>query len=123
MKKEKNYVNNKELYKEMIVSKNIGELTPEALRMIALMIDKMSYLVKMKNDYYIQEFKSNTWANIFLSWNNYDLEKTNTFEYYTSAIYNGHKITMRSLYENGKNGVDFIETVSYSGSPKIEMYI
>lgn len=122
-KQKKNYIDNKMLYAEMIVSKNMGQLTPEAIRMIGLMIEKMSYLGKMKNDYYIQEFKSNTWTNILLSWNNYDLERTNPFAYFTSAIYNGHKITMRSLYENGKNGVDYIETVSYSGDQKMQMYI
>jgi hypothetical protein len=122
-KNKKYYVSNKELYAEMIVSKNIGELTPGALKMIALMIEKMSYMGRMKDEYYVEEYKHNTWLNILGSWYNYDLERTNAFAYFTTAILNGHKITMRSLYENGKNGVDFIETVSYTGSNKMEMYI
>jgi hypothetical protein len=122
-KNKKYYVSNKELYAEMIVSKNMGQLTSEALRMISLMIEKMSYMGRMKDEYYVEEYKHNTWLNILGSWNNYDLERTNAFAYFTTAILNGHKITMRSLYENGKNGVDFIETVSYTGSNKMEMYI
>jgi hypothetical protein len=122
-KQKKNYVSNKMLYAEMVVSKNIGQLTPEALRLIGLMIEKMSLMGRMKDEFYIEEYKHNTWLNILGSWHNYDLERTNAFAYFTSSIINGHRTTMRILYENGKNGVDYIETVSYSGSPKMEMYI
>lgn len=89
MKKPKEYVSNKELYKEMVVSINMGKLTPRAQEILILMCKKTSGMFSFESEELRQECISTAYEHIFRSWIHYDLEFTNAFAYFTEGIKRG----------------------------------
>lgn len=114
MKKPKEYVSNKELYKEMIVSINMGKLTPRAQQMLYLMCNRAADMFSYESDELKQECISTAYEHIFRSWIHYDLEYTNAFAYFTEgikrAIYHGYYKYFEFVYDKGykRHRVNFV---------------
>lgn len=83
----KNYLSNKDLYKELIISKALGKLTPRAQKMFIVLgknIMKKFYYVN-QDDYF--DCLQNGYIDIFANWHNFDEEKsTNAFAFVTEIF-------------------------------------
>ena len=106
----KNYLSNRELYGEIIVSKAMGKLTPPAQKMIILLgknlIKRFSY--KDEDDRF--DCLQNGYTQIFSNWYNFDEEKgDNCFAYFTEIFKRGIAAGWNKVNKNRK------ETISMNG--------
>lgn len=99
MRKSKEYVSNKELYKEMIVSLNMGKLTPRAQQMLILMIHRFSASFWFESEELREHCVSTCYEHLFSSWIHYDLEYENAFAYFSQGIKRGIYSGWYSYYE------------------------
>jgi len=93
------YVKNKELREELIISKEKGELSREAINMFILMANRFS----LKFQYIYAEDKKDCVSfaimDCYLYWRGYNPEKSdNAFAYITQIVKNGFFKGWRVLY-------------------------
>jgi hypothetical protein len=92
------YVKNKDLREELITSKENGELTPEAIRMMMLMAERFG----AKLTYVYEEDKKDCMAfaimDCYQYWRGYNPIYPNAFAYITQIIKNGYAKGWRKLY-------------------------
>jgi DNA-directed RNA polymerase specialized sigma subunit len=94
-----NYVSNKELYLQIIASKEKGALTPEALKMLDRMIKEISKVFKYKMEEDKEDCQAFAMEDVIRYWNRFDPEKSNNaFAFYTQMIKNGFAKGWRRLY-------------------------
>ena len=113
--KKKIYLNNKELYKEIIISKAMGKLTKDAERMLILLAKN----VIKKFYYHRPEDKFDCYQNgllmMFKFWNNYDeLKSTNAFSYYTEVFKRGVAAGYNQLYKKVDGEYMFHQSLDYT---------
>jgi len=97
----KHYVKNKDLREALIESKEKDELTPEALKMISLMIDRYSTKFSYEYEEDREDCKSFAIMDCWQYWRGYDPEQSqNAFAYFTTMIRNGLAKGWRRLYKN-----------------------
>jgi len=122
MARKRNYLNGPDLLAEIILSKELDELTPKAVRMLQLLtekaVTKLHYRNKMDKDDCIQS----AMMDILKYWRGFKPEKsTNAFAYYTTIIYKGaakgwnklhpetkkqiEKISLNTSYGDGDGGI------------------
>lgn len=112
---DKNYLSNRDLYREIIVSKAMGKLTPSAQKMLILLgknlIKRFSY--KDEDDKF--DCLQSSYLDVFQNWYNFDEEKgDNCFAYFTEIFKRGmakgwnqatknkkETISMNSIFEDG----------------------
>ena len=94
-----NYVSNKELYLQIIKSKEKGQLTPEALKMLDRMVKEISKIFKYKMEEDKEDCQAFAMEDVIKYWNRFNPEKsTNAFAFYTQMIKNGFAKGWRRLY-------------------------
>jgi len=122
MARKRNYLNGPDLLAEIILSKELDELTPKAVKMLMLLtekaVTKLHYRNKMDKDDCIQS----AMMDILKYWRGFKPEKsTNAFAYYTTIIYKGaakgwnklhpetkkqiEKISLNTSYGDGDGGI------------------
>ena len=86
-----NYVSNKDLTAELIKSKEIGELTPEAIRMLMLMIKQINRPLRYKFPMDRDDCTSEAIYVVLRRWKRFDANhpNANAFSYFTLMIKNG----------------------------------
>lgn len=93
------YVNNKELLVEIIKSKEQKQLTPEALKMLMMMTERISTVLKYKIEEDRQDCIAFALEDIIRYWDRFDPSKSsNPFAFYTQIIKNGLAKGWRRLY-------------------------
>ena len=112
----KQYLNGKDLYKEIIISKEMGKLTPQAERMLYLLgkniIKKFSYSNPMDREDSLQEGM----LQLYKNWHLFDEKRSsNTFAYYTEIFKRGVAQSFNRNYQ--KKGDEYMSKrlVSMSG--------
>ena len=111
------YLNNKDLYVELIISKAQGKLTSKAAIMLEILaketIKKMRYY---NNDDKLDCFQSGL-LDMFSSWYNFDPDiTTNSFSYMTEIFKRGTAKAFNTLYKK-KGDPDYsIKVLSIEGS-------
>lgn len=113
----KQYLNNKELYIELVVSKAQGRLTRPAQKMLELLakktIKKMRY---WSNDDKMDCYQSGL-LYIFQNWYNFNEEKSvNAFAYFTEIFKRGIAAGYNSLYKKKGDNDHQIRLISIEGS-------
>ena len=94
-----NYVSNKELCKEIIISKEKGQLTPEALKMLDRMVREISKIFNYKLEEDREDCQSFAMEDVIKYWNRFNPEKSNNaFAFYTQMIKHGYAKGWRRLY-------------------------
>jgi len=99
IKDKKHYVNNKEFLVEMKKSKELGELTPEAVNMMLKIAKRLA-----KTKYYVFEDDRYTCMSQGIEdclryWKTFNPDKyDNPFSYFTMTILNGMKRQFNQLY-------------------------
>ena len=90
-KKQKNYLNNKDLYNEIVQSKADGKLTRTAIKMLILLSERAQLKLKYANPEDKQDCLAFAQLDLMKYWNSFNPDKTkNAFAYYTSICINGY---------------------------------
>ena len=85
-----NYVNRKELYKEILLSLEKKALTPRALELLMKMIKECARVLRYKDPEDKKDCMSEATLDILNYWNRFNPAKSdNPFAYYTQIIKNG----------------------------------
>jgi len=93
------YVSNKELYLQIITSKENGALTPEALKMLDRMIKEISKIFKYKMEEDKEDCQAFAMEDVIKYWDRFNPEKSNNaFAFFTQMIKNGYAKGWRRLY-------------------------
>lgn len=97
----KNYLNNKDLYVEIIVSKAQGKLTRNAEKMLILLAKNVHKKFYYANPDDKRDCLQESLHDVFKFWYNFDeLKTTNAFAYYTEIIKRGHTKGWNILEKN-----------------------
>jgi hypothetical protein len=107
------YVKNEDLLAEILISLEKGELTPKALEMLMLIVDRASTKLKYNNEMDREDCKAFALFEVIKYWNRFKPEKsTNAFAYFTQQIKNGFAKGWDVLHPKRYKG-----TIRMSGSP------
>lgn len=121
-KRQKNYVNNKELREEIILSLEKGELTRKALNMLILIAEnanyKLMYVKEEDKDDCIQHAK----LDILKYWKGYDPKFPNAFAYYTQMAKNGYAKGWNKLYPKKYHGTISMDNTFSGNSEEDTVY-
>jgi hypothetical protein len=114
---EKQYLNNKELYIEIIVSKAQGKLTRNAEKMLELLakktIKKMRY---WSNDDKLDCYQSGL-LDMFQNWYNFNEDKSiNAFAYFTEIFKRGLAKGWNDLYKKKGDNEHQIKLISINSA-------
>lgn len=115
MAKKKNYLNNKDLHAAMSESKERGELTPTAEKMLILLAErtilKMTYVSNDdKND--CLQFAM---LDLLKYWKNFNPEYPNAFAYFTEIAKRGYAKGWNKIHPQKYKGTISIDTSSGDG--------
>ena len=113
--KDKNYITNNDLHYQIMISKAMGKLTPEATNMFILMVNRISRRFYYKDPDDRRDCVQWALMNLFTQWYNYNEFITNNpFAYYTEIIKRGlakgweevnkgrdQTISINNMYEDG----------------------
>lgn len=90
MAKSKNYLNNRDLYDQIVLSLEADKLTPEAEKMLIMLaeraINKLSYV----NDDDRQDCLQFALLDLLKYWRNFNPEYKNAFAYFTEIAKRGY---------------------------------
>ena len=93
------YVNNRELLEAIVLSKEKGELTPAALKMLDRMVKEISKVFKYKMEEDREDCMAFAMEDVIKYWDRFNPEKSNNaFAFYTQMIKNGYAKGWRRLY-------------------------
>jgi hypothetical protein len=111
------YLNNKDLYIELIVSKSQGRLTRNAEKMLELLakrtIKKMRY---WSNDDKLDCYQSGL-LDMFQNWYNFNEDKSvNAFAYFTEVFKRGIAKGYNEIYKKKGDSEHLIRLISIEGS-------
>ena len=114
--KSKIYLSNKELYCEMIVSKEMGKLTKAAEQMLMLLtknvIKKMVYF----NPEDKRDCLQTAYLCVFANWRNFDeMKGDNAFSYFTEVIKRGLAQGWNSLHKLRGDDDKKVKLISLDG--------
>lgn len=85
-----NYIDQKKLFKEIIISKQAGELTPAALEMLIMFPNELSKALKWKYEEDREDCIAFAIEDILRYWRGFDPNlSNNAFSYYTQIAKNG----------------------------------
>lgn len=84
------YIDQKKLFEEILKSKEKNELTPEALKMLILIANELSKVLKFKYEEDRQDCIAFAIEDLIRYWRNFNPERSNNaFAYYTQIAKNG----------------------------------
>lgn len=111
------YLNNKDLYIEIIVSKSQGKLTRKAEKMLEILgketIKKMRY---WNNDDKLDCYQSGL-LDMYQNWYNFNEEKSvNAFAYFTEVFKRGIAKGFNEIYKKKGDSENSIKLISLEGS-------
>lgn len=82
------YLNNKELLKETIRSKEQGKMTNELAKMLQLLVSRFATKGNYANYTYIEDMQAYALLMLVKTWDSFDEQKSsNCFSYYTQCTY------------------------------------
>lgn len=115
-------VNNKELYNEIIISKQKGELTPKAVQMLMLIADG----VLNKLPYVRQDDKKDcaSFAKLDLLkyWNSFNPKYKNAFAYYTEIAKRGAAKGWNKIYPKKYHGTISLDSTGFNNDNSEGIY-
>ena len=95
----KEYVSNPILYKQILLSREKGELTNDALQMLMLMVESIMLKCKYIHPEEKEDCRSSAILDVLQYWKGFNPDLgNNPFAYFTSVISNGIKKGYRTLH-------------------------
>jgi hypothetical protein len=114
----KEYLSGLELYKEIIVSKAQGKLTPRAFSMISLMVKRINTKFRYKNEDDRQDVIQYSYYVVLKNWIHFDEEKyDNAFAFLTEVIKRAQAFQFNQLMKSQKKGNISLNSFYEDGSP------
>ena len=93
------YINAKELFSEVVKSKELGQLTPRAVEMFQIMVREISRIFKYKLNEDREDCMAFAMEDILKYWNRFDPAKSNNaFAFFTQVTKNAFAKGWRRLY-------------------------
>lgn len=112
MARVRNYLNNRDLLEEIVKSKEQGELTPKALKMLMMLADRASTKLQYNNPDDRNDCIAFAYMDLYRYWAGFNPEKSsNAFAYFTEIAKRGFAKGWNKLHPK-KYG----NTVSITGS-------
>jgi len=108
------YVKNKDLLREILISKENDELTNQATKMLLLMADGVSRKFTYQNPMDAEDCKQEALMVVFKNWRSFNPVYTNAFAFYSEIIKRGFAAGWRTLYRQKGN--------DYKGSIRMKHY-
>lgn len=104
-RKSKNYLNNRDLYDEIIKSKEQGELTRKAVKMLTMLAERTQHKLKYADPKDKEDCLAFALFDLMKYWDRFNPEKTtNAFAFYTSICINGYAKGWHKLHPNKYKG-------------------
>lgn len=117
MAKKKHYLNNRDLLNEILLSKEVGELTNKAIQMFMLLSERVISRLPYADDYLREEALAGARMDLILYWNRFDETKSdNAFSYLTQICKMGAAKSFNKSYKYGKKFKGTI--ISMNGSAR-----
>ena len=102
-KRSKHYLSNKDLLKEILISKEQDKLTDKAFNMLMLLAERVVSRLPYANNYLREEAHSGAVLDLLLYWDRFDPDiSTNAFSYYTQVSKSGCCKGFNISYKGGK---------------------
>lgn len=86
----KNYLNNKDLYAEIVKSKEQDKLTPQAEKMLILLAERAIHKMKYVNDDDRDDCLQFALLDLLKYWRNFNPQYPNAFAYFTEIAKRGY---------------------------------
>jgi hypothetical protein len=103
MAKPKHYLNNRDLLEEIRLSKEQGELTDKAVKMLVLLAERVVSRLPYADDYLREEAIAGAKMDLILYWDRFDETKSsNIFAYMTQIAKHGCAKMFNKCYKYGK---------------------
>lgn len=113
MGRKKNYLNNADLYDEIVKSKQQDELTPKALEFLMLLAEKANSKLYYSNQMDKEDCIARAKMDLWLYWRNFDPTKsTNAFAYYTEIAKNAFAKSWDALHPKKYQGTIFLDSAN-----------
>ena len=116
MPRKKNYLNNKDLYEQIVLSKDADELTRDAEKMLQLLaeraINKLTYVNDMDRDDCLQF----ALLDLLKYWRNFNPKYTNAFAYFTEIAKRGYAKGWNKLHPNKYKGTISMDRINSNNS-------
>ena len=90
MARKKNYLNNKDLYDEMVLSLDQQKLTPTAEKMLILLAERTINRMKYVNEDDRMDCLQFAILDLLKYWKNFNPDYTNAFAYFTEIAKRGY---------------------------------
>lgn len=111
------YLQNKDLYIEIVVSKHQGKLTPESKKMLELLADRTIKKMRYPNQDDRNDCYQTGILDMLSNWYNFDNEKSsNTFAYFTEVFKRGMAKGYNQLYKKKGDANHDIKLISIESS-------
>ena len=111
MPRKKNYLNNKDLYAEMVLSKEQDKLTPKAEKMLMLLAERAINRMKYVNEDDRNDCLQFAMLDLLKYWRNFNPKYPNAFAYFTEIAKRGYAEGWNKIHPTKYKG-----TISISGS-------
>jgi len=103
-KRGKYFVDNKELYRQIKISKEQDELTKEALDMLMLIAQRAITRLTFVRPDDKEDCLASAYMDLIKYWRNFNLDYTNPFAYYTEIAKRGYAKAWNKLYPKKYKG-------------------
>lgn len=90
MARKKNYLNNKDLYAEIVASKEQDKLTPKAEKMLVMLAERAIRKLSYVNEDDRQDCLQFAILDLLKYWKNFNPQYTNAFAYFTEIAKRGY---------------------------------
>lgn len=109
------YLNTKELYKEIIVSKAMGQLTPKSKEYFYLIVKNISKKFRYANEDDRLDCESEAIIQLLKNWYLFDEEKgDNAFAYYSEVCKRGFAKGFNSIHKKDWKTGEYISVIAMS---------
>ena len=112
MPRKKNYLNNKDLYNQIVLSKDADSLTRDAEKMLQLLaeraINKLTYVNEMDRDDCLQF----ALLDLLKYWRNFNPKYKNAFAYFTEIAKRGYAKGWNKLHPNKYKGTISMDRIN-----------
>jgi DNA-directed RNA polymerase specialized sigma subunit len=115
MAKKKNYLNNKDLHAAMKESKELGQLTPTAEKMLVLLAERTIRKMRYVNEDDRNDCLQFAMLDLLKYWKNFNPDYPNAFAYFTEIAKRGYAKGWNKIHPKKYGGTISIDGVMSSG--------
>lgn len=116
MPRKKNYLNNKDLYAQIVLSLEEGKLTRDAEKMLQLLAERAINRLTYVNEDDRKDCLQFALLDLLKYWKNFNPKYTNAFAYYTEIAKRGYAKGWNKLHPHKTKGTLSIDRINSNNS-------